>query len=49
VANTALRSISFLALQPIVGTITVTYGFTNSVAAILFVSPLILRDQPAHL
>jgi signal transduction histidine kinase/CheY-like chemotaxis protein/purine-cytosine permease-like protein len=41
VANTALGSISFLALEAIGGTITVAYGFTNSVAAILVVSALI--------
>jgi signal transduction histidine kinase/CheY-like chemotaxis protein/purine-cytosine permease-like protein len=41
VANTALGSISFLALEAIGGTITVDYGFTNSVAAILVVSLLI--------
>ena len=41
VANTALGSISFLALEAIGGSITVTYGFTNAVAAILAVSLLI--------
>ncbi|PWC29249.1 hybrid sensor histidine kinase/response regulator [Teichococcus aestuarii] len=41
VANTALGSISFLALEAIGGALTVAYGFTNSVAAILFVSALI--------
>jgi signal transduction histidine kinase/CheY-like chemotaxis protein/purine-cytosine permease-like protein len=41
VANTALGSISFLALEAIGGTITVAFGFTNSVAAILVVSLLI--------
>jgi signal transduction histidine kinase/CheY-like chemotaxis protein/purine-cytosine permease-like protein len=41
VANTALGSISFLALEAIGGTITVAYGFSNSVAAILVVSVLI--------
>ena len=41
VANTALGSISFLALEAIGGTITVAYGFENSVAAILVVSLLI--------
>jgi signal transduction histidine kinase/CheY-like chemotaxis protein/purine-cytosine permease-like protein len=41
VANTALGSISFLALEAIGGTITVAYGFTSSVAAILAVSLLI--------
>jgi signal transduction histidine kinase/CheY-like chemotaxis protein len=41
VANTALGSMSFLALEAIGGTITVAYGFTNSVAAILAVSLLI--------
>jgi signal transduction histidine kinase/DNA-binding NarL/FixJ family response regulator len=34
VANTALGAISFLALEAIGGTITVSYGFSNSVAAI---------------
>ncbi|MDJ0388649.1 ATP-binding protein [Roseomonas sp. E05] len=41
VANTALGSISFLALEAIGGALTVAHGFTNSVAAILFVSLLI--------
>ncbi len=41
VANTALGSISFLALEAIGGSITITYGFTNAVAAILAVSLLI--------
>lgn len=41
VANTALGSISFLALEAIGGTLTVAHGFTNSIAAILFVSVLI--------
>ena len=41
VATTALGSISFLALEAIGGTITVAYGFENSVAAILVVSLLI--------
>ena len=35
VANTALGAISFLALEAIGGRITLAYGFTNSVAAIL--------------
>lgn len=41
VANTALGAISFLALEAIGGTITLEYGFTNAVAAILAVSALI--------
>jgi signal transduction histidine kinase/CheY-like chemotaxis protein/purine-cytosine permease-like protein len=41
VANTALGSISFLALEAIGGALTVAHGFTNSIAAILFVSALI--------
>jgi len=41
VANTALGSISFLALEAIGGSITLSYGFTNAVAAILAVSLLI--------
>ena len=41
VANTALGSMSFLALEAIGGAITVSYGFTNSVAAILAVSVFI--------
>jgi len=41
VANTALGAISFLALEAIGGTITLEYGFTNAVAAILVVSALI--------
>ena len=41
VANTALGGISFLALEAIGGTITIGYGFTNAVAAILLVGLLI--------
>ena len=41
VANTALGAISFLALEAIGGTITLNYGFTNAVAAIMVVSALI--------
>src|ERR1700754_4722464 len=41
VANTALGAISFLALEAIGGAITLNYGFTNSVAAILVVGALI--------
>ncbi len=41
VANTALGSISFLALEAIGGTITLGYGFINAVAAILIVGALI--------
>ena len=41
VANTALGAISFLALEAIGGTITLEYGFTNAVAAILAVGALI--------
>ncbi|MGA8398249.1 MAG: ATP-binding protein [Stellaceae bacterium] len=41
VANTALGAISFLALEAIGGTITLAFGFTNSVAAILIVGVLI--------
>ncbi|MBO1078402.1 ATP-binding protein [Roseomonas haemaphysalidis] len=41
VAHTALGSISFLALEAIGAALTVAYGFTTSVAAILFVSALI--------
>jgi signal transduction histidine kinase/ActR/RegA family two-component response regulator len=41
VANTALGAISFLALEAIGGTITVNYGVTNAVAAILVVSVII--------
>ncbi len=41
VANTALGGISFLALEAIGGTLTMGYGFTNAVAAILAVSLLI--------
>ncbi len=41
VANTALGGISFLALEAIGGTITMGYGFTNAVAAILLVGLLI--------
>jgi signal transduction histidine kinase/CheY-like chemotaxis protein len=41
VANTALGAISFLALEAIGGTITVSYGFTNSVAAIVTVGAIL--------
>jgi signal transduction histidine kinase/DNA-binding response OmpR family regulator len=41
VANTALGAISFLALEAIGGAITINYGFTNAVAAILVVGALI--------
>lgn len=41
VANTALGGISFLALEAIGGTVTMSYGFTNAVAAILLVGLLI--------
>jgi signal transduction histidine kinase/CheY-like chemotaxis protein len=41
VANTALGAISFLALEAIGGAITINYGFTNAVAAILVVGGLI--------
>ncbi len=41
VANTALGSISFLALEAIGGAITLNYGFTNAVAAILVTALLI--------
>jgi signal transduction histidine kinase/CheY-like chemotaxis protein/purine-cytosine permease-like protein len=41
VANTALGAISFLALEALGASMTVAYGFTNSVAAIGFVSVLI--------
>ncbi|MCK8785023.1 ATP-binding protein [Roseomonas sp. NAR14] len=42
VANTALGSISFLALEAIGGTITMAYGVPSSIAAILMVSALIV-------
>jgi signal transduction histidine kinase/CheY-like chemotaxis protein len=41
VANTAFGAISFLALEAIGGSITVRYGFTNALWAILFVSAII--------
>ncbi|MCE1237367.1 MAG: ATP-binding protein [Hyphomicrobiales bacterium] len=41
VANTAIGGISFLALEAIGGAITLTYGFTNAVAAILVVALVI--------
>ena len=41
VANTAFGAISFLALEAIGGSITVRYGFTNALWAILFVSVII--------
>ena len=41
VANTAFGALSFLALEAIGGSITVEYGFTNAIWAILFVSLII--------
>ncbi|MCB8878884.1 response regulator [Acidisoma cellulosilytica] len=41
VANTALGAVSFLALEAIGGTITLAYGFQNSILAIAFVSIMI--------
>lgn len=41
VANTALGAISFLALEAIGGSITLSYGFENAAAAILVVGALI--------
>ena len=41
VVNTALGSISFLALEAIGGAITLTYGFENAVAAILIVGVIL--------
>ena len=41
VANTALGAVSFLALEAIGGTITLAYGFQNSILAIAFVSVMI--------
>lgn len=41
VGNTALGTVSFLALEAIGGAITLSYGFENAVAAVLVVSTLI--------
>ena len=41
VAHTALGAISFLALEAIGGAVTLSYGFTNAVSAILLVGVLI--------
>ncbi|MDR3376219.1 MAG: ATP-binding protein [Ancalomicrobiaceae bacterium] len=41
VGNTAIGSISFLALEAIGGAITLTYGFTNAISAILVVGTLL--------
>jgi len=41
VANTAFGAISFLALEAIGGSVTVSYGFTNALWAILFVGVII--------
>jgi signal transduction histidine kinase/ActR/RegA family two-component response regulator len=41
VANTALGAISFLALEAIGGTITISYGFDNAVVAIVVVGVII--------
>jgi signal transduction histidine kinase/CheY-like chemotaxis protein len=47
VANTAIGSISFLALEAIGGLITLQYGFTNAVCAITVVSALIFLSSLA--
>jgi signal transduction histidine kinase/CheY-like chemotaxis protein/purine-cytosine permease-like protein len=47
VANTAIGSISFLALEAIGGLITLQYGFTNAVCAIAVVSTLIFLTSLA--
>jgi signal transduction histidine kinase/CheY-like chemotaxis protein len=47
VANTAIGSISFLALEAIGGLITLQYGFTNAVCAIAVVSTLIFLSSLA--
>jgi signal transduction histidine kinase/FixJ family two-component response regulator/purine-cytosine permease-like protein len=41
VANTAIGAISFLALEAIGGTITLTYGFTNAATAIVVVGAIL--------
>lgn len=41
VANTAIGSISFLALEAIGGAMTLTYGFNNAIAAILIVGAVL--------
>ncbi|MGP0059773.1 MAG: ATP-binding protein [Beijerinckiaceae bacterium] len=41
VANTAIGAISFLALEAIGGAVTLTYGFTNAVTAIVAVGAII--------
>ena len=45
VANTAIGAISFLALEAIGGTVTMSYGFTNATAAIVAVGILILATS----
>jgi signal transduction histidine kinase/CheY-like chemotaxis protein len=47
VANTAIGSISFLALEAIGGLITLQYGFTNAACAIAVVSTLIFMSSLA--
>jgi signal transduction histidine kinase/CheY-like chemotaxis protein/purine-cytosine permease-like protein len=47
VANTAVGSISFLALEAIGGLITLQYGFTNAICAIAVVSTLIFLSSLA--
>jgi signal transduction histidine kinase/purine-cytosine permease-like protein/DNA-binding NarL/FixJ family response regulator len=47
VANTAIGSISFLALEAIGGLITLQYGFTNAICAIAVVSTLIFLSSLA--
>jgi hypothetical protein len=41
ISNTALGGISFLALEAIGGTITISYGFINAFPAIIAVSALV--------
>lgn len=45
VANTALGAISFLALEAIGGTVTISYGFSNAVAAIMVVALVIFASS----
>ena len=48
VANTAIGSISFLALEAIGAALTLTYGFDIAIAAIMAVGGDPVSDRPAH-
>ena len=45
VANTAIGGLSFLALEAIGGSLTISYGFANSFWAIIVVGVIIFREH----